>query len=153
MATTERSTTSHVRWELDFHVNRGETWTRFMDGLRERTIRATRCGGCGWVFVPPQAYCERCFERTNHWLDLPAVGQLESYTIVHLAPGGPQTPFALGLIRLDGADGLLTHYVRGEADRAPDELAIGQRVGAVWRDQREGSLLDIQHFESVADGG
>jgi uncharacterized OB-fold protein len=38
---------------------------------------------------------------------------------------------------------------------APDDVAIGMAVEAVWRplDERIGSILDIAYFRPVAGGG
>ena len=85
-----------------------------MTGLQDRTIRATRCGSCERVFVPPQAYCESCFEPADEWLDLPSEGVLEVFTVAwHGFTGGPKPPYAIGGIRLDGASTLLMHWIVG----------------------------------------
>jgi uncharacterized OB-fold protein len=52
----------------------------------------------------------------------------------------------MGLIRLDGADTTLNHYL---VESDPAKLAIGQRVRAIWRDQRRGAMDDILHFEVI----
>jgi uncharacterized OB-fold protein len=152
-------TTADVRWDLHFRVKLGATAGRFMAGLRDRKILSTRCGGCGWVYVPPQSYCERCFIRVEEWTELPPTGVIESFTVVRIAPsGGPKPPFVLAAIRLDGADGLLMH-VLGGVDIADDDTVVGvwsgTAVEAVWAEERTGAILDIEHFTPtrVADRG
>jgi uncharacterized OB-fold protein len=79
-----------------------------MDGLRDRVILANSCPACERTFVPPQAYCESCFERTDQWRELPDEGIVEVFTVAwHGFRGGPQPPYAIGGIRLDGASTLL----------------------------------------------
>ena len=55
-----------------------------------------------------------------------------------------QEPFAWCLIRLDGADTDLVHAVRV---RDKSEMSTGMRVSVRWRDQRVGSIKDIECFE------
>ena len=144
-------TTRDVRWEIDFRINLGETGARFAQGLRGGLLQATRCDGCGRVAVPAVAFCERCFEPASEWVTLTGEGSIESFTVVHIAPGGPPRPYVLAVMRLDGSDGLFMHYLGGialgEQGEPPPELAPGLRVRAVWADERHGAITDIQHFE------
>ncbi|MFG2446534.1 Zn-ribbon domain-containing OB-fold protein [Nocardia fluminea] len=143
--------TRNVRWELDFRVNLGDTGTRFAAGLRAGTLFGTRCDGCSRVAVPAVAYCERCFEPATEWVELSGEGIVESFTVVHIAPGGPPRPYVLGVMRLDGTDGLFVHYVGGislgEDGSPPADFGPGARVRAVWAQDRTGSITDIAHFQ------
>lgn len=146
--------TQRVHWDLDYDIHLGTTWGRFMTGLTEKKILANRCGECGRVFVPPQAYCESCFVRTGDWLELAPEGLVEAFTVAWQGfRGGPTPPYAIAGIRLEGASTLLMHYVGGLDLSDPDEvraqLPVGTRVRAVWAQQRTGQILDISHFEKV----
>lgn len=147
------SETRDVRWELDFRVNLGETGARFAQGLRDGTLFGTRCDGCGRVAVPAVAFCERCFEPAGEWVPLSGEGTIDSFTVVHIAPGGPPKPYVLAVMRLDGSDGLFVHYLGGvtlgDNGTPPEGLAPGTRVRAVWAKDRTGSITDIEHFEVV----
>lgn len=145
-------TTQRVHWDLNYDIHLGATWGRFMTGLVERKILASRCAECGRVFVPPQAYCESCFVRSGEWLELPPEGAVEAFTVAWQSfRGGPKPPYAIAGIRLDGASTLLMHYVRGLDLSTPgsvqDQLPPGSRVRAVWSERRTGQILDISHFE------
>jgi uncharacterized OB-fold protein len=158
MTTAARSqispATQAVRWNLSYDIHLGATWSRFMGGLREKKILANGCTSCSRVFVPPQAYCESCFEPAGEWQQLPDEGVLEVYTVAwHGFTGGPQPPYAIGGIRLDSASTLLMHWIVG-IDFEPggdvrDVLPFGTRVRAVWAPERTGGILDIAHFEPV----
>jgi len=52
------------------------------------------------------------------------------------------------MVRLDGADTAMYHFLE-ETD--PKKIYVGQRVKAVFREQRTGSLLDIQHFRTLEE--
>ncbi|MFE6509463.1 Zn-ribbon domain-containing OB-fold protein [Nocardioides sp. NPDC057767] len=147
-------TTQAVRWDLHYDIHLGSTWSRFMDGLKDRKILANSCTVCERVFVPPQAYCESCFEPTDNWRELSGEGTLEVFTVAwHGFTGGPKPPYAIGGIRLDGASTLLMHWIVGvdftpEAD-VREALPFGTRVKAVWAEERSGQILDIAHFVPV----
>jgi hypothetical protein len=149
---TAQPVTRRVHWDLNYDVHLGTTWGRFMQGLTEQRIWANRCAGCTRVFVPPQAYCESCFEPVSDWLELPGEGVVEAFTVAWQGfTGGPTPPYAIAGIRLDGADTMLMHYVRGldlsDPDRVRAQLPPGSRVRAVWAEERTGQILDISHFE------
>jgi hypothetical protein len=59
-------------------------------------------------------------------------------------------PFAFALIKLDGADTALLHYVDA---KSIDAMSTGMRVRAVWRAERHGSMTDIAAFLPEADAG
>ncbi len=129
---------------LTFSYAAGEAASRFLVALRdEKKIYGTRCPGCRRVLVPARSFCPRCFVDTSEWIEVGPAG-----TLVALAPAsrlqGAPTALPLGLIRLDGADTALVHFI-GEADF--DALRIGQRVTAVFAETRGGSILDIAYFQ------
>jgi len=55
-------------------------------------------------------------------------------------------PYGYAIVHLDGADSYLIHYV-DETD--PAKMKAGDRVRAVFEEDRTGSLLDIKHFEML----
>jgi uncharacterized OB-fold protein len=144
-----------VTWDLQYDIHLGATWSRFMDGLRDRTIVANTCPSCERVFVPPQGYCEACFEKTDQWVTLPDEGTVEVFTVAWLGfRGGPKPPYAIGGIRLDGASTLLMHWIVGldfdDPASVREQLPLGTRVKARWAEERTGQILDIAHFEPIA---
>lgn len=55
----------------------------------------------------------------------------------------PEAPYALALIRIDGSDSAFLHMVTGDDI---DQLVIGSRVKAIWKEEPEGYLLDLERF-------
>ncbi len=148
---TEPLLTHDVTWHIDYRIHLGETWSRFFHGLAKKEIRATRCTRCERTFVPPQSFCEHCFEPAEEWTTVPPKGTLQVATIVYRGfEGGPQPPYAVGGIKLDGSDTLLMHHIGGvdltDPDAARKILRAGLRVEAVWAEDRKGSIMDISHF-------
>ena len=128
----------------------GETGSHFFVSLRDhKKILGTHCAGCGMTFIPPRKTCGRCFNAQMEWRELGRQGTLLTYTTpryredMHPLPA----PFAFGIVKLDGADTGLTHLI---ADLQENQLKSGMRVEAVFREKREGNILDIRYFRPVA---
>ena len=124
----------------------GDTASRFFVGLRdERTIWGTRCASCGIVHVPPRKSCPICFHGYSDWVEVSDAGVVKTFTIARrqLASLKQSVPVIFGLIRLDGADTSLLHYIGGVS---PEAVRIGMRVKAKFSETRKGEILDIACF-------
>lgn len=127
----------------------GDTASKFFISLRdERKILGTRCGRCAKVYVPPRKVCPACFVENTEWIELSDEGVLQSFTIARrqLAALKKSAPVIFGLIRLDGADTSLLHYL-GEVEAG--EVRIGMRLKARFADERKGGIDDIAYFLPV----
>ena len=71
-----------------------------------------------------------------------------TYTVTHYPlPVHPaKEPLLYAVIQLDGADTGLTHLL-GEVEL--DKITIGMKVEAVFKEEREGNILDIKHFRPL----
>lgn len=136
----------------------GTSWyfAEFIRALRDdRRLLGLRCPVCRRVYLPPRPVCGNCHAEMRDWVAVEDTGTVRAFTVVHLpivdpVTGLPRpTPYGMALIRLDGADTTLNHYL---AENEPARLRIGLRVRAVWREVRAGTLSDIVHFEAIADG-
>jgi uncharacterized OB-fold protein len=108
----------------------------------------TRCQTCNRVYVPARSICKDCFGQLREWVEVSDKGTLLTYTICN-EPNGAQpveTPVAYGIVQLDGADTGLVHML-GEVE--PEQLRIGMRVQAVFKREREASILDIRYFRPL----
>lgn len=135
---------------LTWRYASGAAMERFCASLRERRLEATRCGGCGRRYLPPRPFCGNCRLRMNEWVPVADEGTLVAWSVVHVPildgrTGRPRpTPYGMGLIRLDGSDTTLNHFL---AESEPGRLGIGRRVRAVWREELRGAMDDILWFE------
>ena len=138
--------------DLSWRYASGDAMGRFAEGLMQRRIEALQCSKCERRYLPPRPFCGICHQRMTHWVPVADEGTLEAWTVVYLPIIDSRTgetrpgPYGMGLIRLDGADTTLNHYL---AETEPGKLAIGMRVKAVWRDELQGVVDDILHFEVV----
>jgi len=124
---------------------------RFLRTLKEQgVIMGTVCPNCDLTYVPPSMYCERCFAELDEWVEVPSTGVVDTYTVLTRSLEGEplDEPQVLALIRLEGAHGGLVHRL-GEI--TPEEVEIGMAVQAVLKpaNERQGSILDIEHFKPV----
>jgi uncharacterized OB-fold protein len=130
----------------------GRIGTKFLIELRDnQRIMGLRCPKCKKVYVPPKMVCSKCSVPMDEWVEVRKEGTLETFTVVNehysdfFQPKQP--PYAVGIIKLDGADTGLCHFVD---EVNPSNLKVGLRVQAVFRDKREASILDIDHFKVIA---
>lgn len=144
------------RWDIEYDHSAGETASRFLRTLRDDAqVIGRRCPDCERVLVPPRGFCERCFVDTDEWVEVGPEGRIESFTVVprHLG-AGPEAPFALAYVQLDGADTAMVNLVEGidldDPEAAAERLAVGSRVTAVFADadEREARVTDF-HYELV----
>lgn len=141
-----------IGMDLTWRYASGAAMERFCEGLKQRRIEALRCDGCGRRYLPPRPLCGNCCLRLSEWVPVKDEGVLAAWTVVNLpildgrTGRMRETPFGMGLIRLDGSDTTLNHYL---AENDPARLRIGQRVRAVWRDELNGAMDDILHFEVI----
>ena len=141
---------------LDYEHAYGHFYGSLFDGIKnDRRIRGVRCPSCRNVLVPPRAYCEACYVRTEGWVDVPDTGVVQGCSVVHIEFVGQRIPppYVYAEIILDGTSTRLIHTVGGLSAEAARAGAVqpGSRVQAVWSDRRTGNLSDIDYFQ-VIDG-
>jgi len=142
-------------WEGEFPVRYLYTYgvaaEKFFRNIKDRgSITGIRCPRCNLIYVPPNIFCERCFDRLEEWVDVDPKGKLYSFTVCHLTRDGSrrEDPSIIGIIKIDGTEGALIHRL-GEVEKK--ELKIGMTMEAVLKNskEREGSILDILYFRPV----
>ena len=127
----------------------GEVGSRFFAELRDhRKILGKRCPACRKVLVPARKICGQCSRQTEDWVEVKDEGTVQTFTVVRY-PSAVQPlkpPFGYGIVRLDGADTGMTHLLYGSD---PAKWKVGMRVKAVFKEKREGNILDIAYFEPL----
>jgi uncharacterized OB-fold protein len=127
----------------------GGVGSQFLIALRDKKkIMGTRCPTCNRVYVPARSVCKDCFGQLDEWVEVSDKGTLLTYTVCQqssrVQPVEP--PIVYGIIQLDGADTGIVHML-GEVDL--EQLRIGMRVQAVFKEKREASILDIKYFKPL----
>jgi uncharacterized OB-fold protein len=161
MAISEKitNTMKPTYWEGHIPVNYvytyGHAGEKFFRAIKDKgTFLATYCSACDISYVPPKIYCDRCFAKLDKYIDVGTRGFIETFTVSFMnMDGSPkERPRILAMVRIDGTDGGLIHYIEGIA---PDEIALGMPVQAVFKPKgkRTGSIDDIIGFGPVKRGG
>ena len=134
---------------LGYTTYAGPIRSKFLTELRDnKKIMGTRCPTCNQVYVPAKPNCVKCQTTLDEWVNVSDKGTLVTYAVVRSPdPLYPkEAPFAYGIIQLDGADTGLVHFL-GETDL--DNIKTGMRVQAVFKEERTGSILDIDYFKPL----
>lgn len=117
----------------------------FMTGLASQKLLGIRNGS--EVLCPPLEWDPRTGKELQHddLVEVGPAGTVVSWTWVAKpsAQHPLQQPFALALIKLDGADTALTHAVDAGS---LDAMSTGMRVAPRWRSERQGHITDIEAF-------
>ena len=126
----------------------GEVAGRFMAGLKEGKILATRCSKSALTYLPPRSYCERTFEKCDSWVEVGSEGTIEASTIVVRGfEGKRKPPVAIAFVRLDGTDSAIGNYVDeldlSNYEAAMQRIAPGKRVKVKFAPKREGRITDF----------
>ena len=153
MSLLERDKNAPQSWHGNLPVNSRYTFglagEKFFRSIKDNgKLMGTHCPKCERIYVPAALFCERCLSELDEWIDVGTVGEVHTYTLLYENyDGTPRTdPEIVAMISF--GDGGLIHRL-GKIDT--DDIEIGMTVKAVFKppDQREGSILDIVHFEPV----
>jgi len=148
MTDTTHSTTVEDTATTRYTYSTGEVAGRFLAGLKEGKILATRCSKSGLTYLPPRLYCERSFELCDSWIEAQLTGEIEVATIVSKGfEGAPPTPYALAYVRLDNVDTAIGGFVRdldmADVPAAMLSLSGGAKVRVVFNEERVGDVTDF----------
>lgn len=142
------------RWDISYEYAAGATASEFLRRLRdEQKICGVRCPGCARVILPPRGFCERCFVKTEDWVEVGTAGRIESFTIsTEPFQGLPDPPYAIAYVTLDGASTAMVNFVReidlSDIHGAAERLAVGTRVEVKWKNARQGRITDFYYVLS-----
>ena len=141
---------------VPYEVAIGPTWFRFFEEFKNEKIFGTRCPQCRRILVPARAFCANCFVRSDEWVEVPARGEITSWSLTNYRYFGMPTepPFVSAEICLEGTDCQWYHMVGGfnltDLDLVRRTLKIGTKVKAVWRKKKKGCIQDIKYFMPIA---
>lgn len=140
---------------LPYKWSMGPTISRFFDEFKNKRIMGTRCERCNRVLIPARRFCSDCFIETTNWVEVSDEGTIRTWVLINFSYEGQpkEPPYIVGVIDLDGTNVGFPHFVGGvnldDVATVAKKVRIGGRVKAVWKEHREGSILDIAYFEPI----
>ncbi len=148
-----------IKWKtnLPYRYSIGKLAVKFFEELKEnKKIMGSKCSKCGKVNFPPRAVCADCMvEMTiDDMVELSPKGTLAGFTVVNYPFTDPNTggmrpfPYGYALFKLDGADTYTMHFIN-ETDYT--KMKVGQRVEAVFKEEREGNIGDIMYYKVIKE--
>jgi uncharacterized OB-fold protein len=133
--------------QLDYEFTAGDATTRFLRGITQKKIIGQQATADSRVYVPPRGADPELGQATPIEVEVAQVGTVTSFCVVNLQFYGSvmEIPYVSALILLDGADLSIMHLIQ---EVPADEVHIGMRVEAVWRDDAdiEPTLESIKWF-------
>ena len=131
----------------DFQRTTGPVIGAFLTGLRSQKVLGIR-DTAGRVVCPPAEYDPDSGAPLTEMVEVADQGTITSWSwVAEVRDGQPlQTPHALAMIQLEGADTSMLHVIDAPG---PDALSTGARVRIRWAEDRQGLLDDISCFELV----
>lgn len=138
--------------QLDYEFTAGDANSRFLRGIMEKRIIGQKATETSRVYVPPRGADPELGAPTPIEVEVSQTGTVTSFCVVNLAFYGSvmEIPYVSALILLDGADLSVMHLIQ---EIPADEVRIGLRVEAVWRDDAdmEPTLESIKWFRPTGE--
>ncbi len=137
---------------LNYNFSAGRAPSRFLRGMKEGRLMGQRSPLTGKVIVPPRGACPESGLPTVDEVSLPDTATVITFTVVYLPipTSKLDPPFIVANLVLDGSDQTFIHLVSGCAN---EDVKIGMRVKAVWKDKSEWdySMDNIAYFEPTGE--
>jgi uncharacterized OB-fold protein len=155
MTLLERDPTGPKVWQGEMQVTNRYTFglagERFFREIKEAgRILGTHCNNCEQTYVPAAIFCERCLDELDEWVDVGTSGEIVTFTHLFVNHDGTSRsePETVAFIKF--GDGGLIHRLKLKDSQ---QVEIGMFAEAIFKPiaEREGSILDIQHFELLTN--
>lgn len=140
------------RWDLGAYRYKFNmtAFKPFLAALKEKRLLALKCRSCNTVYFPPRQFCGKCLVRADKWVPVRDTGVVATFTATYSKDEktGEMVPYPVIAVRMDGTD---TLYVIEMADVPFDEMYVGKPVRIRWREERTGSVNDMECAEPIED--
>jgi uncharacterized protein len=158
MSATDASTTEpvlriRIPLAVTYQWSAGPGSASHLAGLVEGRLVGRRCPSCGLVYFPPRnGICPRDGVLLAEDVEVASTGTITTFCVVNVPFLGQkiEIPYVAATILLDGSDIGMQHLIQG---CPTDEVRMGMRVEAVWRQPAEWgpSLENIEYFRPTGE--
>ncbi len=129
--------------KINYRYTMGGQSKFFIELMNNKKLLGTKCTKCGKTWMPPRINCSECYEPAE-WIEMKQTGTIDISTIVWYTTSAfiKAIPYAIGFIRLDGADTSMLQGIFSES-LIPSKVKKGKKVRAVFQKEREGKMTDF----------
>lgn len=132
---------------VEYTYTPGVAATRYLHGLKQGKLLGQASDTSGLVYIPPRGACPRDGVPTSREVEVSDQGTVVTLTVVRVPSANidVELPYCVASILLDGADISFTGLIQ---ECSLEDVRIGMRVEAVWRDSSEWdySSENIRYF-------
>lgn len=136
MAQAAEHTEAHVLLAGDSVRNESDGSIRLVGGS---------CGDCGALFFPSAQVCPECMSEAVVPADLASEGTLYSWSVVHVAPKGWNTPYIAGYVDLEDGVRVFAHITGTDASALEMDMPVSLTSAVLGDD--DGVPVESYAFE------
>jgi len=141
--------TTPIRIEMDYRP--GIALEPFLLATQQKKLLGRRCTKCDKVYLMPRGVCSMCGAAfTDEQVELGPNGTVATFLVVNVpfASQEIEIPYTAAEVLFDGAHTTAQFLLLGVG---VDEVRMGMRVRAVWKDgdDLEPTLSNITHVEPI----
>ena len=102
---TGKVLTTEWHGKADYRFDAGVAIGQFLSGLKDGKLLGRKCNSCGRIVIPPRMFCEKCFCRSDEWVELRDTGRVNTFSVsfVNWDASRRTTPQVPAVIEIDGA--------------------------------------------------
>ena len=102
-------------------------YKQYIDALKEGRLLALRCRHCQAYTIPPKKVCGECGSEDMEVTELKGEGEIQTFTVVRVAPEGVEAPYMLAMVKLSEGPWIMGRMIDRDVEKAAIEW-IGRRV-------------------------
>ena len=100
--------------------------TKLIESLKGGKFIGLKCKQCGAYNMPPGKVCLECASEDMEIVELSGRGEIQTFTVIHVAPEGFQSPFIVALVKLEEGPWITANVINVDPDKASMGL-IGRK--------------------------
>ena len=77
------------------------TYSMYKDALKQGQFLGLKCKQCQTYILPPKKMCTECGSEDMETVELGKEGEIQTFTVVNIAPEGFLPPYVVGIVKLD----------------------------------------------------
>jgi uncharacterized OB-fold protein len=122
----------------------------YQNGLSERRITASRCEGCGALYLPPRPLCPTCQTQNMSWTELSGEGTVIGSSSIAIVPSamaakgfGRDRPYIAGVVLLKEGPSVTARIELPDGEASDPTVDVGTRVKADFLEETDGDRRGV----------